>query len=841
MAEKVGEIFYEVSMDAAPAINEGRRFRRDLNETEKSLDQLNAKATAVSKAVQSFVAGLAIAATIRKIVQETRNAEQEQAQLAAVLISTGESAGWSAERLNAMADALAKVSTFSAGEITQAQTRLLSYTNIVGEQVPQAMQATIDMAARLGMNLNQSAETIGRALDKPSEGMQTLRRQGFKFGEDQIAMAKKLESTGKVAQAQALVLSELTVAYGGAAAAARDTFGGALTALQNQLNDLLTADGASLGGATKAVNELTNTLGSSETKAAFDAITGWVVGLARVLVTATTNIVAFINSSDKLKQLTGTDAFGKMKSDAKATSAEIDRLIGMEERYQAAIERGDNVGRNTRNRDRIRTKIQDLQRLSLQQAEAMKALADGPNEGEIAGPPVSAMNKPSAPDASGAKAREEAEKKAARKAEQERERQRTQAKEYLKNLDDQLVKTQGLTTYEQLMYDVKKGNVHLSDQQLAKAQGLATAIDMVKDLEEKRVIASNQLNAELSAQRDLLAQIDNYSQNIAGMTMSDRAVQDMQARVQITETYLSRIRDLEAQERQALATNQDSSKEASIRKQYADLIAVQQEYQTKSLAEWEKYVLARNAKEGDWTTGAQKAYANYVESARNASAQAQSLFEKGFQTMEDAAVSMAMNTKVSFSDMARSIIADIIRIQIRAAATGGSGGGGLLGSLFSAGMSLLGGGTPVGAAGNAGYGDYTGAGLAAAFGGKRENGGDVSAGRMYEVNERGEPELLKVGNKQMLMMAGQSGTVTPLGDGRMNVANVPAPSSPNVELNVRIIGAPSEPTVQRSRNASGGLDVEVIFKQFDNRFAEGISGGSSSSYRAFKNRFGLRD
>lgn len=839
MAEKVGEIFYEVSMDTAPAINEGRRFRRDLNETEKSLDQLNAKATAVSRAVQSFVSGLAIAATIRKIVQETRNAEQEQAQLAAVLTSTGESAGWSAERLNAMADALAKVSTFSAGEITQAQTRLLSYTNIVGEQVPQAMQATIDMAARLGMNLNQSAETIGRALDKPSEGMQTLRRQGFKFGEDQIAMAKKLESTGKVAQAQALVLAELTVAYGGAAAAARDTFGGALTALQNQLNDLLTADGASLGGATKAVNELTNTLGSSETKAAFDAITGWVVGLAKVLVTATTNIVAFINSSDKLKQLTGTDAFGKMKTEAKATSAEIDRLIGMEERYQAAIERGDNVRGNTRNRDRIRKKIQDLQRLSLQQAEAMKTLADAPKEGEIAGPPVSAMSKPTAPDASGAKAREEAEKKAARKAEQERERQRTQAKEYLKNLDDQLVKTQGLTTYEQLMYDVKKGNVHLSDQQLAKAQGLATAIDMVKEAEEMRTVALNQQNAQLSAQRDLLMQIDNYSQNLAGMTMSDRSVQDMQARQQIIQTYVDRIRSLEDQERQALSTA-DPEKHAQIKKQYADLIAVQQEYQTKSLAEWEKYVLARNAKEGDWTTGAQKAYANYVESARNASAQAQSLFEKGFQTMEDAAVSMAMNTKVSFSDMARSIIADIIRIQIRAAATGG-GGGGLLGSLFSAGMSLLGGGTPVGGVGNAGYGDYSSAGLATAFGGKRENGGGVSAGRMYEVNERGEPELLKVGNKQMLMMAGQSGTVTPLGDGRMNVANVPAPAtSVAVQFQVEVNNYGGG-EVQQKRESQKMPDGRVLEKLVLDIVGESFASGSGAAYRSAKQRFNLRD
>ena len=207
MAEKVGEIFYEVSLETGQALNNGRSFRKDVKETEASLEGLNKKLSSVGRAVQGFLTGLAIASVMRKIIQETRNAEQEQAQLAAVLRSTGESAGWSAEKLNAMADAMSKKSIFSPGEITQAQTRLLSYANIVGEKFPEAMQATIDMAARLNMSITQSGETIGRALDKPSEGMQTLRRQGFKFGEDQIALAKKLEATGRIAEAQALVLS----------------------------------------------------------------------------------------------------------------------------------------------------------------------------------------------------------------------------------------------------------------------------------------------------------------------------------------------------------------------------------------------------------------------------------------------------------------------------------------------------------------------------------------------------------------------------------------------------------------------------------------------------------
>lgn len=119
----------------------------------------------VGRAAGAAAAVIAGAFSFRKVITETIQAEQEQAQLAAALRSTGEAAGWSAEQLNKMADQLASRSTFSAGDITQAQTRLLSYTNIVGNQFPRATQAVIDMCARMGMSVTQSAETIGRALD----------------------------------------------------------------------------------------------------------------------------------------------------------------------------------------------------------------------------------------------------------------------------------------------------------------------------------------------------------------------------------------------------------------------------------------------------------------------------------------------------------------------------------------------------------------------------------------------------------------------------------------------------------------------------------------------------
>lgn len=55
--------------------------------------------------------------------------------------------------------------------------------------------------------------------------------------------------------------------------------------------------------------------------------------------------------------------------------------------------------------------------------------------------------------------------------------------------------------------------------------------------------------------------------------------------------------------------------------------------------------------------------------------------------------------------------------------------------------------------------------VAAFFGGGRANGGPTSPGKMYEVNERGAPELLEYGGRQFLLSGKQPGYVHPLAAG----------------------------------------------------------------------------
>ncbi|HBN8069472.1 TPA: phage tail length tape measure family protein [Pseudomonas aeruginosa] len=211
------------------------------------------------------LSGITVGAVFGAVIRNTKQMEKEQAQLEAVLRSTGESAGFSREQLNEMASSMERTSTVSAGEINQAQTNLLAFTGIVGEQFPRALQSAIDMAARTGTTVTSAAETIGRALDVPSKGLTALSKQGFRFTEEQKKAAEQLEATGRTAEAQGIILKALEESYGGAAAASRDTFGGALMALQNTIDGLLTGSEGSLDGAKGAIDDLNRALSDPAT------------------------------------------------------------------------------------------------------------------------------------------------------------------------------------------------------------------------------------------------------------------------------------------------------------------------------------------------------------------------------------------------------------------------------------------------------------------------------------------------------------------------------------------------------------------------------------------------
>jgi len=297
-----------------------RHSQKRAKEIEKSMAN-------AADAIKNVVGALAVGVSFTQIIRATADLQNEQAQLAAVLKSTGEAAGFSQGKLNEMAEALSRTSIISAGEINQAQTTLLAFTGIVGEEFPRALQAAIDMASRTGMSVVSASETIGRALDIPSKGLAALSKQGFRFSEDQKKLAEYLESTGRTAEAQAIILAALEESYGGAAEAARNTLGGALTALSNSFTDLLTGEDG-VDDATKAINELTDTLSDPRIKQAFSTIVAGVFNITEAVARALPHLVEFTTwAAEELASITvgiAADDIVRLEQDAQKIREVLD-------------------------------------------------------------------------------------------------------------------------------------------------------------------------------------------------------------------------------------------------------------------------------------------------------------------------------------------------------------------------------------------------------------------------------------------------------------------------------------------------------------------------------------
>jgi phage-related minor tail protein len=225
--------------------------KRNLENIEPSARKAQRATDGLASSFAGFVRGInpatiaiaAFTAGTIKSIQKSKEYQTEQRQLEAVVRSTGMAAGFSVAQLNKMADAFERTTSFTAGEVNNAQTRLLSYSGVVGQTFPEAMQITIDMAARMGMSLEQSAETIGRALDIPSQGLSALSRQGFRFTEAQKQVVEQLEATGKVAEAQKIIIDTVTASYGGAAEALNTGLTKASADAKKAYDDLLTTIG----------------------------------------------------------------------------------------------------------------------------------------------------------------------------------------------------------------------------------------------------------------------------------------------------------------------------------------------------------------------------------------------------------------------------------------------------------------------------------------------------------------------------------------------------------------------------------------------------------------------
>jgi hypothetical protein len=187
---------------------------------------------ALEKGVQ--LASKAIGDSIKKFVEQ----ERVEKQLETTLKSTKNAVGLTAREIKNMASALQAQTRFGDEAILGAQNMLLTFTKIGKDVFPEATETVLNMSQALGQDLKASSIQLGKALQDPVQGVTALRRVGIQLSDEQTEQIKKFVELGDVASAQKVILGELETQFGGSAKAARDTFGGALDAVQNSMGDL---------------------------------------------------------------------------------------------------------------------------------------------------------------------------------------------------------------------------------------------------------------------------------------------------------------------------------------------------------------------------------------------------------------------------------------------------------------------------------------------------------------------------------------------------------------------------------------------------------------------------
>lgn len=339
-----------------------------------------------------------------------------------------------------------------------------------------------------------------------------------------------------------------------------------------------------------------------------------------------------------------------------------------------------------------------------------------------------------------------------------------------------------------------------------QADSELAAVDLQASTAARQHSASlNQLTRNHS---DYVAQLERRSSlEVQAVAMGDRQMSILQGLASIEEKYLQQRRQLEDQK---LFAAKWTAEDEKLFQRRLELLQQQQDAEVRIYQDTAVKVLAA---QGEWVNGAHQALQNYVDQSANVAAQTANAFVSAFQGMEDALVTFVTTGKLSFSDLANSIVADITRIIIKqqisnALGVGGSGGGGAgLMGLIGAGINLFGGGTSVAAAAASALpGDSLDNFLSiSGLDGRRAAGGAVAARGLYEVNERG-PEVLTIDGRSFLMMGTRSGYVTPNGGTSQRQTAAPASNMFNVTVAMPR-GASRETAVQFGRDVARQISV----------------------------------
>lgn len=152
-------------------------------------------------------------------------------------------------------------------------------------------------------------------------------------------------------------------------------------------------------------------------------------------------------------------------------------------------------------------------------------------------------------------------------------------------------------------------------------------------------------------------EIENMS---IGAGLGDRQREDMKRALKIQEEYQTQLQALNKKFPESRRGDSEYQSElAGLKDQLGARLKLEEDYKNQRLT-----------LESDWQAGAKDAWQNYLDSTKDVAGQTKTLFTDVFSGLEDALTNFVTTGKLSFGDFAKTIIAQLIKMQLAAAATG---------------------------------------------------------------------------------------------------------------------------------------------------------------------------
>ncbi len=205
--------------------------------------RINALGSALRRANPLLLAATAGITAVLFVTKKASSAassyESQMLTLNSVLKQTGRVNEFSAAQADEFAKKLGIDTLTSAKEARIAIGKFSTFLNVSNDVMKQGLILSQDLAANGFGTLTENATSLGFALDNPTQGISRLTRNGITFTNQQKEQIKVLQKSGKLLEAQGIIIQAVTNQVGGSGKAAAGGLAGATDTLGERWTQFL--------------------------------------------------------------------------------------------------------------------------------------------------------------------------------------------------------------------------------------------------------------------------------------------------------------------------------------------------------------------------------------------------------------------------------------------------------------------------------------------------------------------------------------------------------------------------------------------------------------------------